>query len=305
VKRGPWIQDIVLGQRLSNDLRTNATILNDIRTILINASRLINFRVELFTTHPSILELLPMVCAHTLSNLYVVIHQQAMDSVVYINELQNLASLLIGFRPEDFRAPPDWKPWTLPRLKSMKMWTSFDEFDQCKNFLVDCSFPVLECLELQVTIHTENKAASLLRLYRCKQATIHRFFVRCENHLYSSILPHLTGISHLLISSPRPSFVTALHPFVCKLYLRCHTSSDISSLYDVLESLLANKSHSVRTVRIEFGSAEFRWMEGSVDDYIVDGTVHRGNFIHRLVGYMARGLVIVDEDDNTLSDKMY
>jgi hypothetical protein len=301
---GLWIKEFCLANHPDSDFNTDPTLLDNTCTILMHASNLIKLRVELTIMHSTMLGLLPLACANTLSELFVDIHQQAMGSVIYIDELKNLTSLHISLRHALFHLPPTWKPMSLPRLKTLKVWTLFARHDDpdCKTFLVESAFPSLECLELQNTTHDDSEAESLVDLYRSKQATLRRFYVQCDDNRYASVLPYLTSITQLVVSSPTSGLVASLHPSVSKLYLLCYSVEDIDDLYDILDHLVTSKSHSVRTIRIEFGSAEFRWMEGSVDEYIVDGMVRRGDFIHRLVGYMARGLVIVDEDDKTMLD---
>jgi hypothetical protein len=251
--------------------------------------------------HSMLLSLRNTTSVLTLTELFIGFMPEAMDAIVYIDDFKSLISLDVAFRDAMFQRPFDCKPWDLPRLNNLRCWPMNDAKAQCCQYFAECNFPVLVSLRLQYRY----KPDSWLQLYRSKAKSLKEFYVHLDDEEYISVLPHLTGIECLVVERGRPLLVPALPTSVTRLRLRCRDMETVTNIYSIFDLLLDGRSHSVKIIRIEFiAGPKFQWVSEDEDKPLgaSDGSIHRGNFKQRLVQYMSKGLVILDDDDKSLLD---
>jgi hypothetical protein len=303
IKAGPWIKHIYITNELCEEFSATSDLFSSTCAIISHASRLSKLWIRPVVDHSLVLIQLPKICAHTLTELQIDISEDVLNAIFYVDELKNLVTLEISVVGARWHLPSHCHPWNLPHLKDLSCWSVNDPSHQWCDFLVDCFFPVITSMEFGLGAFTDTEVASLLRLYTSKKSTLKEFFVLVHENYYPDILPHLISVERLIVAGPTPALVASLPASVSKLCLRCKEIVEIIELYGVLDELLRNSSHSVKIVRIEFGGSEFRWMDNPGEEgYVLDDTVPHGDLIRNLIGYMAKGLKIVDEDDKSLLD---
>jgi hypothetical protein len=296
---GIYIRRLELTPEHDNDIDLIDT--SALVAVLMKASNLRYARVEGLLAITA-LTVMSDTCTASLKVLYLMLPTSTIPTVLtYTSTFSHLEHLTLSIYPDNNTGPPeasDAAPWTMNRLQSLALLSSTSPPPLALiHFLADCSFPIIQRLDIDVDVTSKREARALSELL--SRFALLRVTLTLMRTYHQYVLPHIRAAT--LFISDTPQSAQCLSQHIKDIHIKSPREYD--EAFTFFRELCTTKT-AVQQVYLDDWNVCANWFDPDEDaELVIEGAPHMMQLFHwAAVLWKRKGIRVYDSDTKLISD---